>query len=63
MLSREAQEAYFTLFAIQKYCPANRYQDHLSIQNIQLFSGTRDAQIISLNIAVFTDWLLAYYKF
>ena len=26
----------------------NRYQDHLSIQNIQLSSGTHDAQIISL---------------
>ncbi len=33
----------------------NRHQDHLSIQNIQVFSWALDAPIISLNNAL---WLL-----
>ena len=35
------------------YCAPYSHQDHPSIQNIQVFSGARNAQIISLNNALF----------
>ncbi len=38
----------------------NSYQDHLRIQNIQVFSRALDAPIISLNNAPFCGWLLDY---
>ncbi len=38
---------------IWKNAAPNSHQDHLSIQNIQVFSWALDAPIISLNNALF----------
>ncbi len=47
---------------IWKNAAPNSYQDHLSIQNIQVFSWALDVPIISLNNALLKVWLLDLFQ-
>ncbi len=49
---------HFELGAIDRLTYS--YWDHLSNQKVQVFSGTHNAKIISLNNALFLDWLFDY---